>query len=46
MTTDYNKARYLELIEERNNDNYSNQDELSRYSQMLSNQLDWETRDQ
>ena len=46
MTTDYNKARYLELIEERNNSNYSNEDELLRYSCMLTNQLDWETRDQ
>ena len=46
MTTDYNKKRHLELLDERSRGDTSNKDELLRYSVMLSDQLDWEIRDQ
>ena len=46
MNTDYNKKRYLELLDQRSIGDNSNNDELSRYSCMLTNQLDWEIRDQ
>ena len=46
MNTDYNKKRYLQLLEQRSIGDNSNNDELSRYSCMLTNQLDWENRDQ
>jgi hypothetical protein len=46
MSTDYNKKRYLELLDQRSIGENSNDDELSRYSCMLTNQLDWEIRDQ
>lgn len=46
MNTDYNKKRYLELLDQRSIGDNSNNDELLRYSCMLTNQLDWETRDQ
>lgn len=46
MSTDYNKKRYLQLLDQRSIGNNSNNDELSRYSCMLTNQLDWEIRDQ
>ena len=46
MSTDYNKKRYLQLLDQRNIGDNSNNDELSRYSCMLTNQLDWEIRDQ
>ena len=40
MNTDYNKKRYLELLDQRRIGDNSNNDELSRYSCMLTNQLD------
>lgn len=46
MSTDYNKKRYLQLLDQRSVGDNSNSDELSRYSCMLSDQLDWEIRDQ
>ena len=46
MSTDYNKKRYLQLLDQRSIGDNSNNDELSRYSCMLTNQLDWEIRDQ
>lgn len=46
MNKDYNKNRYLELLEQSSIGDNSNEDELLRYSCMLTNQLDWETRDQ
>lgn len=46
MNTDYNKKRYLELLDQRSIGDTSNDRELSRYSCMLSDQLDWEIRDQ
>ena len=46
MNTDYNKKRYLQLLDQRSIGDNSNDDELSRYSIMLTNQLDWEIRDQ
>ena len=46
MSTYYNKKRYLDLLDQRNIGDNSNYDELSRYSCMLTNQLDWEIRDQ
>ena len=46
MSTDYNKKRYLQLLDQRNIGDNSNNDELSRYSCMLTNQLDWEMHDQ
>jgi hypothetical protein len=46
MSTDYNKKRYLQLLDQRSIGDNSNDDELSRYSCMLTNQLDWEIRDQ
>jgi hypothetical protein len=46
MGKDYNKKRYLQLLDQRSIDDNSNNDELSRYSCMLTNQLDWEIRDQ
>lgn len=46
MNTDYNKKRYLELLDQRSIGDNSNNDELLRYSCMLTNQLDWEIRDQ
>lgn len=42
----YNKKRYLQLLDQRSIGDNSNNDELSRYSCMLTNQLDWEIRDQ
>jgi len=46
MSTDYNKKPYLQLLEQRSIGDNSNDDELARYSCMLTNQLDWEIRDQ
>jgi len=46
MNTNYNKKRYLELLDQRSIDDNSNNDELLRYSAMLEDQLDWEIRDQ
>jgi hypothetical protein len=46
MSTDYNKKRYLQLLSQRIIGDNSNYDELSCYSCMLTNQLDWEIRDQ
>lgn len=46
MNTDYNKKRYLQLLDQRSIGDNSNNDELSRYGIMLTNQLDWEIRDQ
>ena len=46
MNTDYNKKRYLQLLDQRSIGDNSNNDELSGYSCMLTNQLDWEIRDQ
>lgn len=46
MNTDYNKKRYLQLLDQRSIGDNSNNDELSRYGIMLNNQLDWEIRDQ
>lgn len=46
MSTDYNKKRYLQLLDQRSRGDNSNNNELSRYSGMLANQLDWEIRDQ
>jgi predicted DNA-binding protein YlxM (UPF0122 family) len=46
MSTDYNKKRYLQLLDQRSIGDNSNNDELSAYSVMLTNQLDWEIRDQ
>lgn len=46
MNTDYNKKRYLQLLDQRSIGDNSNNDELSRYDIMLTNQLDWEIRDQ
>ena len=46
MNIDYNKKRYLELLDQRSIGDNSNNDELLRYSCMLTNQLDWEIRDQ
>ena len=44
MITNYNKKRYLQLLNQRSIGDNSNNDELSRYSCMLTNQLDWEIR--
>ena len=46
MSTDYNKKRYLQLLDQRSIGDNSNEDELSNYSGMLTDQLDWEIRDQ
>ena len=46
MNPDYNKKRYLQLLDQRSIGDNSNNDELLRYSCMLTNQLDWEIRDQ
>ena len=46
MNADFNKKRYLELLDQRSIGDNSNNDELLRYSCMLTNQLDWEIRDQ
>ena len=46
MSIYYNKKRYLQLLDQRSIGDNSNDDELSRYSCMLTNQLDWEIRDQ
>jgi predicted DNA-binding protein YlxM (UPF0122 family) len=46
MSRDYNKKRYLQLLDQRSTSDNSNDDELSRYSCMLTDQLDWEIRDQ
>lgn len=46
MSTDYNKKRYLQLLNQRSIGDNSNDDELSRYSCMLEAQLYWEIRDQ
>jgi len=46
MSTDYNKKRYLQLLEQRSIGDNSNSDELLRYGCMLTDQLDWEIRDQ
>ena len=46
MNTDYNKKRYLQLLDQRSIGDNSNNDELLRYSCMLTNQLYWEIRDQ
>ena len=46
MSTDFNKKRYLQLLDLRTIGDNSNDDELSRYSCMLTYQLDWEIRDQ
>ncbi len=45
MSTDYNKKRYLQLLDQRSIGDNSNNNELSRYSCMLTNQLDWEICD-
>jgi hypothetical protein len=45
-TTDYNKKRYLQLLDQRSMGDNSNINELLSYSCMLTNQLDWEIRDQ
>lgn len=39
MITDYNKKRYLQLLDQRAAVDNSNDAELSRYSCMLTNQL-------
>ena len=39
MITDYNKKRYLQLLDQRAAGDNSNDAELSRYSCMLTNQL-------
>ena len=46
MNTDYNKKRYLQLLDQRSIGDNSNNDELLRYSCMLTSQLDWEIREQ
>ena len=46
MNPDYNKKRYLQLLDQRSIGDNSNNDELLRYSCMLTNQLYWEIRDQ
>ena len=46
MNIDYNKKRYLQLLDQRSIGDNSNNDELSPYSCMLINQLDWEIRNQ
>lgn len=46
MSTDYNKEWYLQLLDQRSIGDNSNNDELSRYSCILTNQLDWEIYDQ
>jgi hypothetical protein len=46
MSIDYNKKRYLQLLNQRSIGDNSNNDELSCYSCMLISQLDWEIRDQ
>ena len=46
MSTDYNKKRYLQLLSQRSIGDNSNYGELSCYSCLLTNQLDWEIRDQ
>jgi hypothetical protein len=46
MIIDYNKKRYLQLLDQRRRGDNSNNYELSGYSCMLTNQLDWEIRDQ
>ena len=46
MSTDYNKKRYLQLLNQRSIGDNSNYDELSHYSCMLINQLYWEICDQ
>ena len=46
MCRNYNKKRYLQLLDQRSIGDSSNNDELLRYSCMLTNQLDWEIRDQ
>ena len=46
MSTDYNKKRYLQVLDQRSIGNNSNNDELSVYSVMLTNQLNLEIRDQ
>jgi hypothetical protein len=46
MSIDYNKKRYLQLLNQRSLGDNSNNDELSCYSCMLISQLDWEIRDQ
>ena len=46
MNIYYNKKRYLQLLDQRSIGDNSNNDELLPYSCMLTNQLDWEIRDQ
>ena len=46
MTTNYNKKRYLQLLDQRRIGDNSNNAELLSYSCRLTNQLDWEIRDQ
>jgi hypothetical protein len=46
MNTDYNKKRYLQLWDQSSIGDNSNENELSKYSIMLTNQLDWEIKDQ
>jgi hypothetical protein len=46
MSTDYNRKRYLQLLNQKSIGDNSNYDELSRYSCLLTNQLDWKIRDQ
>jgi hypothetical protein len=40
MSTNYNKKRYFQLLDQRSIGDNSNDDELSRYACMLTNQLD------
>jgi hypothetical protein len=46
MTKNYNKKRYLQLLNQRSMGDDSGQDELLRYSCALENQVEWEIRDQ
>ena len=46
MSTDYTKKRCLQLLDQRSIGENSNKDELSAYSVMLTNLLDWEIGDQ
>ena len=45
MNTDYNKKRYLQLLDQRSIGDNSNNDKLLRYFCMIINQFDWEIRD-
>lgn len=40
MNIDYSKKRYLQLLDQRSIGDNSNDDELSHYSCILTNQLD------